>query len=295
MPTVAMTTENTILGASTQVAAQILENLPRDSDWWTYKANLCDRFAQNHPWAEGAQHLRDPRLRLRIAHARALRGEDMAGQDLSAERPSDCPPGEAENWLVPLELQPWETKNWSIDYPWRYHETHSSHSGPGFGFPPADLVYPMLIRPGVRPDQPAEASHFGLVETQRTIVRPPTVVRGTVEDAIAYQLTINDWEPPGGPAEAAVVELADAYPALLNLLGGDGAFGRGSESAGRLRLWRLLHAMAGSTDVDDINEFVARTRCMTWRDWSDDIWYLHLAIEDPAQGISWVLDGQDFD
>ncbi len=53
--------------------------------------------------------------------------------------------------------------------------------------------------------------------------------------------------------------------------------------------------MSGSTEVDEINDFVARTHCMTWLDWSDDIWYIHLAIEDPTQRTAWVLDGQDFD
>ncbi|WP_278262204.1 hypothetical protein [Nocardia sp. AG03] len=99
----------------------------------------------------------------------------------------------------------------------------------------------------------------------------------------------------GRTAEAAVVDFSDAYSALLCLLGGEGAFGRASESQGRLRLWRLLHLMSGSTEVDEINDFVARTHCMTWLDWSDDIWYIHLAIEDPTQRTAWVLDGQDFD
>ncbi|MFD6391897.1 hypothetical protein [Nocardia sp. NPDC060259] len=290
-----MTTQNTILSASTTAAAQALELIPRNDRWWAFERNLCDMFAQNHPWAEADGHLHDPRLRLRVAHARVLREEDIAGQYLSAEQPSDCAPGEAECWLVPLRLQSWEAKNWDTEHLWRYHEKHSGSNGQAFQFPPERLAFPMLVHPKERQGQPADTSDFGLMETQRTIINQITVVRGTAEEAIAHQLTINDWEQPEEPAQAAMVDFSEAYPALLCLLGGEGAFRRASESEGRLRLWRLLYLMAGSTDVDDINDFVARIRCMTWRDWSDDIWYMHLAVEDPAQRTAWVLDGQDFD
>ncbi|MFF2082757.1 hypothetical protein ACFVVM_03240 [Nocardia sp. NPDC058176] len=224
-----------------------------------------------------------------------LREEDLAGRDLSAEQPDDCAPEEAECWLVPLRLQPWEAENWNTDYLWRYHEQHSGSSGEAFQFPPVHLTFPMLVYPKKSQDQPANTSDFGSAEIGQTIINQITVVRGTAEEAIAHQLTINEWEQPEEPADAAMVDFSDAYPALLSILGGEGAFGRASESEGRLKLWRLLYLMAGSTDVDDINDFVARIRCMTWRDWSDDIWYMHLAVEDPAQRTAWVLDGQDFD
>ncbi|MFC9963995.1 hypothetical protein ACFVH4_07090 [Nocardia ignorata] len=257
--------------------------------------NLCDMFAQNHPWAEADGHLHDPRLRLLIAHARVLRDEDLTGQDLSAETPPHCAPEEAEYWLVPLRLQSWEARKWDRKFLWRYHEKHSSSNGQASTFPPAHLALPMLVYPRKHQGRPTDISDFGRSETQWTIIDQITVVRGTAEEAIAHHLTINEWEQPEEPAEAAVVDFSEAYPALVCLLGGERAYGRASESHGRLRLWRLLHSMAGSTDIDDINDFVARIRCMTWRDWSDDIWYIHLAIEDPVQRTAWVLDGQDFD
>ncbi len=37
-------------------------------------------------------------------------------------------------------------------------------------------------------------SDFGRSETQGTIIDQITVVRGTAEEAIAHQLTINEWE-----------------------------------------------------------------------------------------------------
>lgn len=35
--------------------------------------------------------------------------------------------------------------------------------------------------------------------------------------------------------------------------------------------------------------------CVVWQEPDDEIWYLHLAMEDPAQGTAWVLTGNDFD
>lgn len=193
-----------------------------------------------------------------------------------------------------MRLQSWEARNWDIKHLWRYYE-----QGAGVGrvpdFPSEGLALPMLVLPKEHRSRPVYPSAFGSMEIQRTMIDHITVVRGTAEEAIAHQLTINDWEQPEVPAQAATVDFSDAYPALLSVLGGDGAFGRASESEGRLRLWRLLYSMAGSTDLDDINDFVARVRCMTWRDLSDDIWYIHLAIEDPTQRTTWILDGQDFD
>jgi hypothetical protein len=40
---------------------------------------------------------------------------------------------------------------------------------------------------------------------------------------------------------------------------------------------------------------VARLRCAAWRHPDDEFVFIHLAIEDPLSGLTWVLDGQAFD
>ncbi|GAB0104741.1 hypothetical protein JMUB6875_37160 [Nocardia sp. JMUB6875] len=122
-----------------------------------------------------------------------------------------------------------------------------------------------------------------------------TVVRGNAEEAIAHQVAVGGCGHATASVRAAVVEFTSAYPALLRIFGGDAAYGGVSEARGRLALWRLLRVLAGSTDPVDVGGFVARIRCVTWQDPCDEIWYLHLAIEDPDCGMTWVLDGQDFD
>ncbi|WP_216899862.1 hypothetical protein [Nocardia alni] len=123
-----------------------------------------------------------------------------------------------------------------------------------------------------------------------------TSVDGVVEEAVAHQVAVGGCGHSTDTVQAAEVEFAEVYPALLTILGGAAAYGGAvSESLGRLRVWRLLSALAGSATVEDIDGFVARIRCLTWSDPCDEIWYLHLAVEDPVRRVSWVLDGQDFD
>jgi hypothetical protein len=45
----------------------------------------------------------------------------------------------------------------------------------------------------------------------------------------------------------------------------------------------------------DVSKFVRRLNCLTWDLPSDDIWSLHPAVEHPASGVSWLVDGQDVD
>ncbi|MET7748771.1 hypothetical protein [Micromonospora sp. NPDC005367] len=62
-----------------------------------------------------------------------------------------------------------------------------------------------------------------------------------------------------------------------------------------------LEALAAMADVTPATDphcttaFVERLHCVAWQESDDEIWYLHLAMEDPDQGSAWVLTGNDFD
>jgi hypothetical protein len=74
--------------------------------------------------------------------------------------------------------------------------------------------------------------------------------------------------------------------------------GRNGEAYGRESLWRALAAMAGAapTDFDSVNAFVQRLRCVAWAEPDPRmLYYIHLAIEDAEQSVTWVLDGQERD
>ncbi|WP_216896628.1 hypothetical protein, partial [Nocardia alni] len=111
-----MTDLDALLDAPTPVAARVLEEASTADRWWQISGQQCDMFAQNHSWVEAAACLRDPRIRLRVAHARVLRGESIGGQYFSAERPGGLAAGEVGFWAVPLGLRSWEARHWDSRY-----------------------------------------------------------------------------------------------------------------------------------------------------------------------------------
>ncbi|MFE3205706.1 hypothetical protein [Embleya sp. NPDC059237] len=65
-----------------------------------------------------------------------------------------------------------------------------------------------------------------------------------------------------------------------------------------MSLWYALTAMAGlphGAPPQHVTAMVDRLRCVGWGEPDDELWFVHIAMEDPEQGITWVLNGQDFD
>lgn len=119
---------------------------------------------------------------------------------------------------------------------------------------------------------------------------------GTAEQAVANHIELVGGDDVDGGVHVAVVDFARVYPALVGIFGGEQAYCAAPSAAlGRLAVWRLLSVLAGSAEPAEITALVDRGRCLTWHDPGDELYYLHLVIEDPLRGVSWVLDGQDFD
>lgn len=237
------------------------------------------------PWAELDAHLTHRELRHLVAHSRVLRGDDLsavAGLDPAVFAG------------VPFALQPWEAAHWD---PRGGMMRGFSRQGEGGGlltaFPYGDVRRPV---PLPRPDGPPRdrAAAPGMLGS--TWIEPFTV-RATAWQAAAYAASL----PPDPIAvpEGGEVEFAAAYPALLAAAAGEGAYSSvESEGLGRVAVWRALAAMGGFPEPLDpaaVAELVGRLRCVAWSHPSDEIWFVHVAVEDPAQGRSWVFDGQTFD
>ncbi|MGF1432512.1 hypothetical protein, partial [Kitasatospora sp. LaBMicrA B282] len=47
--------------------------------------------------------------------------------------------------------------------------------------------------------------------------------------------------------------------------------------------------------VAQVTALVARLRCFTWCEDGDEVWHLHLALEDPVSGLAWAVSGRDYD
>ncbi|GAA1257622.1 hypothetical protein GCM10009665_54930 [Kitasatospora nipponensis] len=124
-------------------------------------------------------------------------------------------------------------------------------------------------------------------------------LRGSAPQAAALLVPPELRDPAAGPTIGGYLSFAAAYPALVRAGSGAGAYGRSAGAAlGRLAAWRALAAMAdpsGRCTVAEVDALVARMRCFTWCEPSDEVWHLHLALEDPATGLAWAVSGADYD
>ncbi|WP_406206557.1 hypothetical protein OH807_33060 [Kitasatospora sp. NBC_01560] len=238
---------------------------------------LWEVLATRHSWLRLAPLLGPAPVRRLVAHTRVLIGEDLS---YGAE---PDPEG------VPLMLEPWEAAGWGEGVRVRDYL-------PAGGSRSALLTLP-ATREGLGPVLlPEPAGRLRGQRTTRVLAAlaewtEVVCVRGPASQAAA-QLA------PGRRITGGYLPFAIAYPVLVQA--GTAERSRGSADA-RLALWRALGAMAGGggplggTGVNraEVNALVARMRCFTWWDPSDDLRHLHLAMEDPATGLAWAVSGSD--
>ncbi len=266
------------LEAPAKIAAAVLDEFADDDEG--YLGPLWEVVA-HRPWRELSPHLRNPRIRHLVAHTRVLRGEDLRS----------APDLDPELLGAPSCLQPWEATRWDIELDVPGYG-RSSAGGTTLPIFPARLVDP---RPFPFPF-PAAAVRPGRHGALPTLAGLSRMTR-------AYTFHGTAWEAASAVAAHRVVRrgaqfsFAAAYPSLVHLATGVLADARGTGQAlGRAAVWRALAAMAGSTrpaGPEPIGALVERLRCVGWREPRDRLLYVHLAMEDPEQGLTWVLDGQD--
>ncbi|MFD5082053.1 hypothetical protein ACFVYP_24820 [Kitasatospora sp. NPDC058201] len=232
---------------------------------------LWEVLATRHSWRRLAPLLGPAEVRRLVAQTRVLLGEDLSyGAEPDLEG-------------VPLLLEPWESAGWGEGVRVREYL-------PGGGSRSALLTLPAsreglgpveLPGPGTR--LPGQAATRALAELAGWAVA--VCVRGTAQCAAA-QLA------PGRLVTGGYLPFALACPALVQAGVADRTRGA---AHGRLALWRVLAAMTGADRPDrgEVNALVARMRCFTWDDPADRLRHLHLALEDPATGLSWAVSGSE--
>jgi hypothetical protein len=245
---------------------------------------LWEVIADGRPWPELTAHLEHPRTRHLAAHSRVLQGEDLSWD----------PSLDPALLGVPFVLQPWEAEQWDtlLDMP-----GYSRNSAGGttvaafpddFANPEAEVETEEL--PAARPRQ-AGHDALPLLADLSPWVR-------------AYAFHGTAWEAASAVASertvrrGAVFPFSRAYRCLVHLAAGSSAYGMTSgQAVGRVAVWRALTAMAGADRAggpEGLAAFVGRVHCVGWEEPGDRIWRVHLAVEDPEQGVSWVLSGQDW-
>lgn len=230
---------------------------------------LWEVLATRHSWLRLAPLLGPPSVRRLVAHTRVLVGEDLS---YGAE---PDPEG------VPLVLEPWEAAGWG--------EGGRVRDYPAGGGSRSSLLALPATREGLGPvELPAPGGRVPGHRSTRLLVGladwlEAACVRGPAPLAAAQFA-------PGARVTGGYLPFATAYPVLVQA--GAGTRARGA-ALGRLMLWRALAAMAGAVGPDraEVNALVARMRCFTWCDPADELRYLHVALEDPATGLSWAVSG----
>ena len=240
---------------------------------------LSEVAASTHTWADLSPHLTPGPVAGLVAHERILRGEVTDGE-----------PGPGTDVLdLPLALQSWEPA-----YPVATYRTD------GAEFPSSPLP---PLRLGTLPAGGAPVGDAQVLPALVALVEPWVVesnghaatvaVRGTAEAAIAAL----------GHGEARVGEVGSG-PALAAMAwagASGGAHGRRRGAAvGRFGAWWALAALAGLLDdwpVPPLDLGIAASE-LRWLHWQPAAgptpgWSLHLAIEDPEEGLAWAIEAQD--
>lgn len=240
---------------------------------------LSEVAAQSHTWADLAPHSPPGPIAALAAHERVVRGEIVDAATVA----------HSEVLGVPLELQSWEPPYLLP----MYHADHVDAPGP-------DPVHGRALETGTS-TAPA-IDDPDVVDAFRDVVRSWTAqsegsarvvtVEGTVKDAFAVARINN--------VRGAWVDAGEALARIAWAGSSGGRHGRRRGVAtGRDLAWAAAGALAGfepgeRIDPSTLGDAISNLRWLVWNapDASTG-WQLRLAIEDPADGIAWMIDAVD--
>ncbi|MCH7941673.1 MAG: hypothetical protein QGD89_01250 [Actinomycetota bacterium] len=238
---------------------------------------LWEVAASSHEWGELEAYVKVPTIRALVASERSIRGDVVDESSVDG--------GILE---VPVTLQPWEPK-----YPTaRYTSDRATFPDDIFGL---EMNWTELGEPVDRERNDA------VCDTMMDLVKPwwedslgkaeVITVDGTVEDAIRTL----------GPHRVRLVDISlqTAFEAMAWAGASGGGHGRrrGTPS-GRVGAWWVLLELLGYDDVPEdsstLGDEASDLRWVLW-DPGDRVggWNLHIGVEDPTDGLAWVLSAVD--
>ena len=239
---------------------------------------LTEVAASTHSWAELAPHVPAGPMSAMVAHERVVRGEDLQG-DARVDR---------QVLELPLVLQPWEP-----NYPVAEYGAHEAM----FPSPSLPRLLPVRLAGGARRAEETEGSQalaeLAAVWTAESNGRAEAVaVHGRAEAAVAAT---------GAPsARLGEMPPADALAHMAWAGASGGAHGRRrGMAAGRFGAWWTVASLAGIAQrwpvtPDEVGDAACTLRWYAW-DAGDPLtgWSLHLAVEDPDEGLAWAVTAVD--
>ncbi len=236
---------------------------------------LWEVAASTHSWEELAPHLGTPTVKAMVAHERALRGDAVAGQEVDR--------GILE---IPIERRTWEPP-----YPTAVYRSD------GVDFPEGDrteLAWEDLPEPGERLDDD------GGVEALLELIKPWWDESSGHADAVHVAGGAPSAIRALGPSRARIapVSYQEALVAMVYAAASGGAYGsrRGTPRA-RALTWWVVAQLLGYDEPPGDPDALAAGEELNWFLWDpgDQVggWGLHLAVEDPEDGVAWALSAVD--
>lgn len=241
---------------------------------------LPEVAASTHTWDDLSPYVTPGPGATLAAHERALRGEDLIDEERLDPLVLD----------LPAAVQPWEPT-----YPLATYKADAAD----FPAPPAPDLLPVRLgntASELEDDPVAIAALRSVVDTWVTASNGRVrveAVRGSAEAAVAAV-------HPAGTVGWSEVEPSQALAAMAWAGASGGAHGRRRGAAmGRFASWWALAALAAVTDrwplaPDELGSLAGELRWIRWHPDAPALgWSLHLAVEDPVDGLAWAVAATD--
>ena len=240
---------------------------------------LAEVAASSHTWEELVAHVPPTPTAALTVHERVVRGEPIL--DHHAIDPAVLE--------LPLALAPWE--------PAYAVATYRSHAAE-FPAPRASPLSPRALPPP--PDVAFDDAEVG--SALRALVERWVVESNGVVRVSAVEATAEAAVAALGATQVlwAEVEPAEALAVMAWAGASGGAHGRRRGAAvGRFGAWWALAAVGGvldhwPLDPAELGGVAQALRWVRWRPVGPDVgWSLHLAVEDPGDGMAWAVSATD--
>lgn len=236
---------------------------------------LWEVAASTHGWEDLGPLLATPTVRAMVAHERSLRGDEV---------------GDAIIDPTILEV-PVGRRSWEPDYPVAVYRSD------GVDFPTGertDLAWEQLGAPAER------LAEDGAVDALLDLVKPWWDESSGHADAIAVRGTARGAIRALGPSRIRIAEVSfqEALAAMVWAAASGGAYGaRRGTPRGRALAWWAVAQLLDHDGLPEDHDDLAEGEELTWYLWDpgDQVggWALHLAIEDPQDGLAWALSAVD--
>lgn len=236
---------------------------------------LWEVAASTHSWEELGPLLETPTVRAMVAHERSLRGDAVGDGDI-----------DGRILEIPIGARPWEPT-----YP------HAVYRSDGVDFPEgerATLHWEDLPSAGER------LSDDGGVEALLDLVKPWWDESSGHADAVRINGDARAAVRALGPKRVRIapVSLQEALGAMVWAGASGGAYGsRRGTPRGRALAWWAVAQLLDYEELPEDADALGEAAELNWYLWDpgDGLggWSLHLAVEDPADGVAWAVSAVD--